>query len=109
MATRSPKVASLPAWRNIATANGNSATPTGRLPPRLRKLPNPSTKCRARRIGPAQRRPLHFAALQRSTGEGSQLLEKLLDHHFGCAVNEALADCGHGAADLRVSFVGHHG
>lgn len=40
-----------------------------------------------------------------SSGEGGQLIEELLDYHFGGAINEPLADRSHRAADLRIAFV----
>ncbi len=36
-----------------------------------------------------------------------QFLEKLLDHHFGCSIDQALADGRDRTPYLRVSFVGH--
>jgi PAS domain S-box-containing protein len=36
-----------------------------------------------------------------------QLLKKLLDHHLGCSVDQALADSGHRSAYLRLSFIGN--
>jgi hypothetical protein len=44
-----------------------------------------------------------------SPGERGQLVEEFLQHHFGGAVDEALAHGGHRAADVRVAFVRNDG
>ncbi len=44
-----------------------------------------------------------------SPRESGEFVEEFFDHHFGGAVDEALADGGQGAADLRVAFIRNDG
>ena len=54
-----------------------------------------------------ERKRLYMSAARRlrSLGESGEFVEKLLDHHFGGGIDEALAHGGDGTSDLGVALV----